>query len=90
MPLYVAFIDFTKAFDTVCCDGLVQWFQKFVLPNKLINIIKVMHSGMQECASQGEIEPRELSVPNGVKQRYALMPTLFLLYMCLAAMLGVA
>ena len=58
MPLYVVFIDFTKALDMVSRDGLWEVLKKFGCPDKFINIIQAMHSGMQAHALQGNLSCR--------------------------------
>ena len=42
--LYIVFIDFTKAFDSVNRDRLWKVMKKFSCPDKLINIIKSLHT----------------------------------------------
>ena len=44
--IYVVFIDFTKAFESVNRDGLWQVMKKFGCSDKLINVIKSLHTGM--------------------------------------------
>ena len=88
MPLYAVLIDFTKAFDTVSRDGLWQVLTKFRCPDKFVNIIKSVHSGMQASVAQGTNHFNVFAVMNGVKQGCVLVPTLFSLY--LSAILEVA
>ena len=88
MPLYAAFIDFAKAFETVSSDGLLQVLTKFGCSAKFVNIVKSLHSEMQASVAQGTNHSNEFAVTNGVKQGCILAPTLFSLY--LSAMLGVA
>jgi len=88
MELYAVFIDFTKAFDTVSREGLWCVLKKFGCTNKVINLIRALHDGMQAQVVQGKDTSKEFAVSNGVKQGCVLAPTLFSLY--LAAMLHVA
>jgi hypothetical protein len=88
MPLYIVFIDFTKAFDTVTRDGLWQVLRKYGCPEKFTNLIKALHTGMQAHVSHGNAQSKEFTVKNGVKQGCVLAPTLFSIY--LTAMLEVA
>ena len=37
------FIDFKKAFDRVCHKGLFNVLRKYVVPTKLINLIKNLY-----------------------------------------------
>ena len=88
MPLYAVFIDFTKAFDTVSREGLWIVLRKFGCTQKVINIIRSLHDGMQAQVVQAQVASDKFPVQNGVKQGCVLAPTLFSLY--LGAMLEVA
>lgn len=44
MGLYLIFVDLTKAFDTVCRDGLWKLLSKIGCPQKFINMIKLFHT----------------------------------------------
>ena len=88
MEMYAVFIDFTKAFDTVSREGLWSVLKKFGFTEKVINLIKALHVGMQAKVVQGRDTSKEFGVTNGVKQGCVLAPTLFSLY--LTAMLEVA
>ena len=80
-PLYVVFVDFTKAFDTVDRTTLWKVLEIYGCPEKLINIIKQFHYGMKAQVSVGG-EPSDAFVVNhGVKQGCVLAPTLFSLYL---------
>jgi hypothetical protein len=75
--LYTAFIDLTKAFDSVNREGLWKIMAKNGCPAKFINKVKQLHGGMKaRVQDKGEFsEP--FSVSNGVKQWCVLAPTLF-------------
>ena len=88
MELYVVFIDFTKAFDTVSREGLWCVLKKFGCTDKVLNLLKALHDGMQAKVVQGKNASSEFAVTNGVRQGCVLAPTLFSLY--LSAMLLVA
>ena len=45
-PLYIVFVDFTKAFDTVWRTGLWQLLRKYGCPEKFTTMIESLHSGM--------------------------------------------
>ena len=77
MDLYMTFVDLTKAFDTVCREGLWKILSKFGCPPKFVNMIRQFHDGMQaRVKSHGKMsEP--FPVTNGVKQGCVLAPTLF-------------
>ena len=44
MPVYVAFIDLTKAFDLVSREGLFKFLPKIGCPPKLLSIIESFHN----------------------------------------------
>ena len=46
-PLFLAFVDLTKAFDLVSRSGLFQILQKIGCPPKLLAIITAFHEDMQ-------------------------------------------
>lgn len=87
-PLYIVFIDFTKAFDSVSRSELWCVLRKYGCTNKFLNLIKSIHTGMRATVSLHNSNSDEFEVSNGVKQGCVLAPTLFSIY--LAAMLEVA
>ena len=72
MPLYVAFIDLTKAFDLIGRDA-----QRIGCPPKLQNVIESFHSNMKGTVqfNGGSSEP--FDIRSGVKQGCVVVPTLF-------------
>ncbi|PIK58516.1 hypothetical protein BSL78_04540 [Apostichopus japonicus] len=79
--LFVVFVDFPKAFDTV--DRVTLWkvLMEFGCPQHFINIIKGFHEDMiGRVAAAGNISGA-FSICHGVKQGCVLAPTLFRLYL---------
>ena len=74
-PLYMLFIYFSKAFDTVGRTGLWQLLRKYGCPEKFTTMIEALDTG-------------SLGIVQCYKQRYALAPTLFSIF--LSAMLDEA
>ena len=84
-PLYIVFVDFTKAFDTVGRTGLWQLLRKYGCPEKFSTMIEALHTGMMANVSVGGEVSETFGVTNGVKQGCVLAPTLFSIF--LSAML---
>ena len=84
-PLYMVFVDFSKAFDTVGRTGLWQLLRNYGCPEKFTTMIEALHTGMMANVSvRGEVS-ESLNVTHGVKQGCVLAPTLFSIF--LSAML---
>ena len=78
-PLYVNFIDFEKAFDSLDREVLWQLMRHYGIPDKFINIIKNMYAGMKcRVRHEGHLS-EEFDITTGVRQGCLLSPFLFLL-----------
>ena len=84
-PLYMVFVDFSKAFDTVGRTGLWQLLKKYGCPEKFTTMIEALYTGMMANVSVGGEVSESFRVTNGVKQGCVLVPTLFSIF--LSAML---
>ena len=82
-PLYVAFIDLTKAFDLVSRDGLFKLLPKIGCPPKLLSIIRSFHDGMQGIVQYDGDYSEAFDIRSGVKQGCVLAPTLFGIFFAL-------
>ena len=87
-PLYAAFIDLTKAFDTVNREGLWRLLKKFGCPKKFISIIRQFHEGMSGRIVIDGATSEPFNITNGLKQGCVLAAILFALFY--AAMLDEA
>ena len=77
MPLYIALIDLSKAFDLVSRDGLFT-----VLPNirfllKLHSMIEYFHTDTKERKQFNGSSSDPFEIRSGIKQGCVLAPTLF-------------
>ena len=80
MPLYIAFVDLTKAFDTVSRPSLYKVLKRIGCPPTLLQLIISFHEDMTACIQyEGNISDR-FDVKSGVKQGCVLAPTLFGIY----------
>ena len=78
--LYIAFIDFTKAFDTVNRQLLFSILEKIGCPPKLTNLIKLLYTNVKaRLIVDGELS-KLFKYNSGVKQGCKLAPTLFGIY----------
>lgn len=76
-PLYIAFIDLTKAFDLVSRSGLFILLEKIGCPPKLLNIIRSFHDDMKSTVQIDGATSDAFPILSGVKQGCVLAPTLF-------------
>ena len=76
-PLFIAFIDLTKAFNLVSRDGLFKILPKIGCPPKLLSIIKSFHDDMKGTVIFAGSTSATFNIRSGVKQGCVLAPTLF-------------
>ena len=79
-PLYLAFIDLTKAFDTVSRQSLYLTLKSIGCPPKLLNVITSFHEEMSACIQFDGNTSERFEIKSGVKQGCVLAPTLFGIY----------
>lgn len=77
--LYLTFIDFEKAFDSVNRRVMWQTLEEYGIPQNILNIIKDMYEGYKcQVVHMGDLtEP--IDVTSGVRQGCIISSTLFLL-----------
>lgn len=76
-PLYIAFIDLTKAFDFVSRDGLFKILKKIGCPPTLLSIISSFHENTHSTINFDCTSSQPFKITSGVKQGCVLAPTLF-------------
>ena len=79
-PLFLAFVDLTKAFDLVSRSGHFKILQKIGCPPKLLAIITSFHQDMQSTVCFYGATSNAFPVSSGVKQGCVLAPTLFRIF----------
>ena len=62
MPLYVVFIDFSKAFDTVSRQKLWQVLKKYGYTEKFVSLIEALHTGMRANVAMSGSVSKDFSV----------------------------
>ena len=75
--LYLAFVDLTKAFDTVNRDLLRNILRKFGCPPTLIAILQQFNTGMCAQVVMAGSQSSSYPVEVGVKQGCVLAPIIF-------------
>ena len=75
MGLYAAFVDLTKAFDTVCRDGLWKILARLGCPPKFLIIFRQLHEGQQSQVKRNGSLSGSSPISNGVDQGCVLAPT---------------
>ena len=77
MPLYIACIDLTKAFDLVSRDCLFKFLPKIGCPPKLQSMIEYVHTYTKGTVQFNGSSSEPFEIRSGVKQGCVLAPTLF-------------
>ena len=75
--LYLAFVDLTRAFDTVNRDLLWNILRKFGCPHTFIAILQQSHTGMCAQVVMAGSQSSSFRVEVGVKQGCVLAPIIF-------------
>lgn len=76
-PLYIAFIDLTRAFNLVSWNGLFNILLKIGCPPQLHNMIRSFLDGMKATIQYEGSMSEPFDIKRGVKQGCVLTPTLF-------------
>ena len=77
LDLYLVFVDLTKAFDSVSCEGLRKLLLKIGCPPRVVKIIRSFHDGMMARISDLGTTSEAFPVTNGTKQGCVMAPLLF-------------
>ena len=79
-PLFIAFIDLTKASDLVSRQGLFNLLEKIGCPPKLLSVISSFHNNMKGTVNYDGATSEPFEIHSGVKQGCVLAPTLFSIF----------
>ena len=78
--LYAAFVDLTKAFDTVSCDRPWKILVRLGCPPKFLTILHQIHEGQQGQVKHDGSLSDSFPISNGIKQGCILAQTLFSIF----------
>lgn len=78
-PLYMNFVDFEKAFDSVHRETLWKIAAHYGVPKKLINIMKQLYKNTEVSVVNGDIQTDWIRIISGVKQGCNMSGFLFIL-----------
>ena len=84
LPLFVAFIDLVKAYDTTNHDLLLKILERWGAPPKFVAAIKTMYTNLKVVLKIDK-EIREIMQSVGMRQGNNMAPVLFLFLMSAAA-----
>ncbi len=79
-PLYMVFVDLTKALNYLSRSGLFHILQRLSCPATLLAILQCFHDGMRATVQFKVARSNEFDVCCGVKQGWVLALTLFGIY----------
>ena len=77
--LYINYIDFEKAFDSIHHPTLWKILESYGLPEKVINILKDIYTGNQCCVRHENQQSEWFQVKTGVRQGCVISPVIFLI-----------
>jgi hypothetical protein len=79
--LYVTFMDFEKAFDSLNSKKIWRILKEYRIPHKIINLVKEMYQDSTlHILHEGALS-KPIVANSGVKQGYVLSPTIFIIVM---------
>ena len=76
-PLFIVFVDLTKAFDLVSRKGLFHLLEKIGCPQKLLKVVMSFHEDMKGSVLFDGSSSAVFPIKSRVKQGCVLAPTLF-------------
>lgn len=77
--MFLVFVDFTKAFDSLKHSFLWEVLKDYGVPDKIIRVTKALYRDASSCVSHGGVLGENIMINAGVKQGCVLSPFLFIL-----------
>ena len=81
MPLFMAFVDLRKAYDSIPRESLWRILRVYGVHAKLIELLEDLHTGTQAAVRMGGSVSEWFDVRGGVRQGCVIAPMLFNIYM---------
>ena len=81
LPIYCAFIDLEKAYDSVWRDGMWQIAKYYGIPTQVVELLKSWYEGISSCVRLEEGDGDWFPIRTGLRQGCVMSPSLFNLYM---------
>ena len=78
-PLYLNFIDFEKAFDSIHRETLWKIMELYGVPSKISTVIKRLYQNNEICVTNNGLQSDWVRIESGVKQGCGMSGFLFLL-----------
>jgi len=78
-PLYINFIDFRKAFDSIVREKLWNILKSYGIPELFVDIIKEMYKGSMSCVINNRQTSEWFPVRTGVRQGCVMSGFLFII-----------
>ena len=78
-PLYLNFIDFEKAFDSIHRETLWKIMESYGVPPKILTIIKKLYKNNEICVTNNGLQSDWVRIESGVKQGCGMSGFLFLI-----------
>jgi len=79
VPLFVNYVDFKKAFDSIHRESLWRILKLYGIPDKYINIFRALYGNTRCCVKTGTGMTEMFDILTGVRQGCILSPFLFLI-----------
>jgi len=78
-PLFLVFVDFTRAFDSLKHSSLWEVLKDYGVPDKIIRVTNALYKDASSCVAHGRVLGENIMINAGVKQGCVLSPFLFIL-----------
>ena len=81
LPVYCAFIDLEKAYDSVWREGMWKISEYYGIPKIIVELLRSWYTGISSCVRVDGGEGEWFPIRTGLRQGCVLSPSLFNVYM---------